>query len=170
LSQTKSDRLAGGILLLVAIVWTAGVYWSIPGGSGEGQIGPRGFPLGMGILLGILSLFLLAGSFVSGETALPADEDEDGLEQPRTARERFAEKWSLVATFGFLAVYMLLLDLFGFLIATIVAVASFMVIGLDKRSPRLIGATSLGLGFGIWLILGKAMGVYLPRGSIIDWF
>jgi putative tricarboxylic transport membrane protein len=168
LSQTKSDRLASIILLLVAIVWTAGVYWTIPGGAGEGQIGPRGFPLGMGILLGILSLFMLAGSFVSGEAALPSD--EDGLEQPRTVRERFAEKWSLVATFGFLAAYVLLLDLFGFLIATIVAVASFLLIGLDKRSPRLIAATSLGLGFGIWLILGKAMGVYLPRGSIIDWF
>ncbi len=168
MSQTKIDRLAGGILLLVAVVWSAAVYWTIPGGEGGGQIGPRGFPLGMGILLGVLALFMLAGSVVNGEVGAPVD--EDSVDRPRTPRQRFAERWSLVATFGFLGVYVLLLDLFGFLIATIVAVASFLAFVLDKRSPKLIAATSLGLGFGIWLILGKAMGVYLPRGSIIDWF
>ena len=168
MSQAKTDRLTGSILLLVAVVWTAGAYWMIAGGDGGGQIGPRGFPLGMGILLGILSLFLLAGSFTNGEAGEASD--EDSVERPRTPRERFAEKWSLVATFGFLAVYVLLLDLFGFLIATIVAVASFLVFGLDKRSPKLVAGTALGLGLGIWLILGKAMGVYLPRGSLIDWF
>ncbi len=168
MSQTRTDRLTGAVLLLVAVAWTAGAYWSIPGGDGGGQIGPRGFPLGMGILLGILSLFLLAGSVVNGESATLTDEDD--LERPRTTRERFAEKWALVTTFGFLGAYVLLLDLLGFLIATIVAVASFLVIGLGKRSPRLVAGTALGLGFGIWLILGKAMGVYLPRGSIIDWF
>lgn len=168
MSQTKYEQLTGGILLLVAVIWTAGVYWAIPGGDGGGRIGPRGFPLGMGILLGILSLFLLAGSVVNGETGVAPD--EEGVERPRTARERFAEKWSLVATFGFLGAYVLLLDLFGFLIATVVAVAAFLGFGLDKRSPKLIAGTALGLGFGIWLILGKAMGVYLPRGSVIDWF
>ena len=86
MSQTKLDRLSGGILLVVAIVWTAGVIWSIPGGDGEGQIGPRGFPLGMGILLGILSLFLIAGSIMNGQSdAAPADEDT--VEAPRTPRQ-----------------------------------------------------------------------------------
>lgn len=169
MSQTKLDRLTGSILLLVAVVWTAGVYWTIPGGDGSGQIGPRGFPLGMGILLGILSLFLIAGSVMNGESDA-APSDEDTVEAPRTPRQRFAEKWSLVATFGFLGAYLLLLDLVGFLIATVVAVASFLVVGLDKRSPKLIAGTALGLGLGIWLILGKAMGVYLPHGSLIDWY
>jgi hypothetical protein len=76
----------------------------------------------------------------------------------------------LVATFGFLGVYMLLLDLFGFLIATVVGVASFLTFVLGKRSPKLVAGTALGLGFGIWLILGKAMGVYLPHGSLFDWY
>lgn len=168
MSQTKLDRLAGSILLLVAVVWTAGAYWQIPGGDGEGQIGPRGFPLGMGILLGILSLFLIAGSLMNGEGG--GASDEDTIERPRTTHERFAERWSLVATFGFLGVYMLLLDLFGFLIATVVGVASFLTFVLGKRSPKLVAGTALGLGFGIWLILGKAMGVYLPHGSLFDWY
>ncbi|HZD89049.1 MAG TPA: tripartite tricarboxylate transporter TctB family protein [Pseudolabrys sp.] len=169
MSQTQRDRLAGGILLLVAVVWTGAVYWTIPGGGGGGQIGPRGFPLGMGILLGILSLFLIGGSVMNADgDAGPSD--EDSLDAPRTPLQRLSEKWSLVATFVFLGAYVLLLDLFGFLIGTVVAVASFLVFGLDKRSPKLVAGTALGLGFCIWLILGKAMGVYLPRGSIIDWF
>jgi Tripartite tricarboxylate transporter TctB family len=159
-SRSRTDRLAGGILLLLALAWIAGVYWTIPGGSGEGQIGPRGFPLGMGILLAVLSLFLIGSRNGANEEARPT----------RTALDRAAEIWALVATFGFLGVYVLLLDLFGFLVATIVAIAGFLVIGLDKRAPRLIAGISVGLAFGIWLILGKAMGVYLPRGSIIDWF
>ena len=58
----------------------------------------------------------------------------------------------------------------AFCIATIAATALFLVAVLDKRSPKLVALVSLGLAFGVWLILGKAMGVYLPRGSIIDWF
>jgi putative tricarboxylic transport membrane protein len=162
MSPSKSDRLAGGILLAVALVWTAGAYWSIPGGAGGGQIGPRGFPLGMGILLALLALALIGSSYLAREN--------EATEAKGPPIARWAEIWALTATFGFLGVYVLLLDLFGFLISTIVAVAAFLVIALDKRSPRQIAIISLGLAFGIWLILDKAMGVYLPRGSIIDWF
>ena len=59
---------------------------------------------------------------------------------------------------------------FGFVIATVAAVAAFLVLVLDKRSPLLVAGMSLGLAFGIWLILGKAMGVYLPHGTLVDWF
>lgn len=159
----QRNRVTGGILLLVAMLWTAAVYWTIPGGSDGGQIGPRGFPLAMGILLAALSLIMLLSNAAANETA-----EERAPE--RTPRERFAEIWALVATFGFLGVYVLLLDWFGFLIATTVSTAGLLVLALNKRSPFLIAAISLGLAFGIWLILGKAMGVYLPRGSIIDWF
>ena len=164
MSSSQTDRLAGGILLAVALVWTAAAYWLLPGGEQAGQIGPRGFPLGLGILLIVLSVFLLGGSYAPAEAAGEADEGRG------PAIDRRTERWALFATFGFLAVYVLLLDLFGFLIATIAATAAFLVIALDKRSPRLIAGISLILAFAIWLILGKAMGVYLPRGSIIDWF
>jgi putative tricarboxylic transport membrane protein len=152
----KGDRLTGGILLLVAAIWTAGVYATIPGGSGVGQIGPRGFPLAMGIGLVLLALCLLLA---------PHDEPE---QKPQGTRA--GETWALGATFGFLSAYVILMDLFGFLIGTVAAVAPFLVFGLRKRSPKLVAAVSLGLALVIWLVLGKAMGVYLPRGSIIDWF
>jgi putative tricarboxylic transport membrane protein len=149
----KGDRLTGGILLLVAVIWTAGVYWTIPGGSGVGQIGPRGFPLAMGIGLGLLALCLVIAP--DGERRRSVDG---------------AEIWALGATFGFLTAYVILMDLFGFLIGTVAAVAPFLVFALRKRSPRLVAGVALGLALVIWLVLGKAMGVYLPRGALIDWF
>jgi hypothetical protein len=158
----STDRLAGTILLALALIWIGATWWMLPAGSAPGQIGPRGFPLGMGVLLACLSLALIAGS----RRAEPAE--------PRAAddvrRDRKAELWALAATFGFLGVYLLLLDLIGFVLATVAVCASFMTVVLKKRSPVLVAATSLGLAFGIWLILGKAMGVYLPRGSWIGWF
>jgi putative tricarboxylic transport membrane protein len=157
---SKSDRLAGAVLLLVALLWIAGVVWTIPDAAGDGgRVGPRGFPLAMGVLLAVLSALMIAGSF----TATEAGADEPG-------RFDRAEVWALLATFGFLGGYVALLQWFGFAIATAAVVAAFLVFVLNKRSPLLIAGLSLGLSLGIWLILGKAMGVYLPHGTIVDWF
>jgi Tripartite tricarboxylate transporter TctB family len=159
-TRAKSDRLAGLILLLVAGLWIAGVFWTIPGVAGSSRVGPRGFPLAMGVMLAGLSLVLILTAGQSGET--------EG--ERRTGADTRAELWALAATFGFLALYTLLLDLFGFLIATAVSTAAFLAVALRKRSPKLVAGVSLGLALAIWLILGKAMGVYLPRGSLIDLF
>ncbi|MGE0063723.1 MAG: tripartite tricarboxylate transporter TctB family protein [Xanthobacteraceae bacterium] len=154
------DRLTGLALLLFAAAWIAGVFLTIPDVSDGARLGPRGFPMAMGVMLVILSLFMIGGSF------LPADPADADTSEPVDR----SEVWAVLVTFGFLGAYMVLLDLFGFLVATLVACAGFLVIPLRKRSPVLIGGIACGLAFGIWLILGKAMGVYLPRGSIIDWF
>jgi putative tricarboxylic transport membrane protein len=161
-TSSKSDRLAGVILLLVAALWIAGAYWAIPDVVGEaGRVGPRGFPLAMGVMLAMLSALMIAGSFAAAEPSA------DGNGERRVDR---AEIWALAATFGFLGGYVVLLAWFGFVIGTAVSSAAFLVFVLNKRSPALIAGMSLGLAFGIWLILGKAMGVYLPHGMIVDWF
>lgn len=162
MTSSKSDRLAGAILLLVAVFWIAGVFWTIPEvAGGSGRIGPRGFPLAMGVMLAALSTLLIVGSFVSAEVNADRN-DERGFDR--------AEVWALVSTFGFLGGYVALLAWVGFVIATFVSTAAFLFFVLKKRSPLLVLGMPLGLAFGIWLILGKAMGVYLPHGAIIDWF
>jgi putative tricarboxylic transport membrane protein len=161
-TSEKSDRLAGVILLLVAVLWIAGVFWTVPDFAGDsGRIGPRGFPLAVGVMLAALSALLIAGSFVSAEVDADRN-DKRGFDH--------AEVWALVSTFGFLGGYVALLAWVGFVIATAVSTAAFLVFFLKKRSPLLVFGMPLGLAFGIWLILGKAMGVYLPHGAIIDWF
>ena len=161
MTWSKSDRLAGVILLLVAVLWILGVFWTIPDVAEGTRVGPRGFPLAMGAMLAALSAVMIAGSFAAGEA---------GAEASAAGRFDRAEVWALVSTFGFLGGYVVLMAWFGFVVGTAAAVAAFLVFVLKKRSPQLIIGMSLGLAIGIWLILGKAMGVYLPRGSIIDWF
>jgi putative tricarboxylic transport membrane protein len=160
-TSSKSDRLAGIVLLLVALLWIAGVFWTVPDAAGDsGRVGPRGFPLAMGVMLAALSALMILMSFAGG-----ADAERGG-----EGRFDRAELWALISTFGFLAGYVVLLALVGFVVATAVSIAAFLVFALDKRSPPLVAGMSLGFAFGIWLILGKAMGVYLPHGSIVDWF
>lgn len=162
MTSLKSDRVAGVILLLVAALWIAGVFWTIPDVAGDGgRIGPRGFPLAMGVMLAALSALLIAGSFAAAEV------DADRNDERWFDR---AEVWALVSTFGFLGGYVALLAWVGFVMATTVSTAAFLFFVLKKRSPLLVFGMPLGLAFGIWLILGKAMGVYLPHGTIIDWF
>jgi putative tricarboxylic transport membrane protein len=161
-TSSKSDRLAGIVLLLIALLWIAGVFWTVPDAAGDsGRVGPRGFPLAMGVMLAALSALMIVMSIAGGSA------DADRGDKGRFDR---AEQWALVSTFGFLAGYVVLMAWFGFVVATAVAIAAFLVIALDKRSPLLVAGMSLGFAFGIWLILGKAMGVYLPHGSIVDWF
>lgn len=161
MTSSASDRIAGVILLLVAGLWIAGVYWTIPDVAGEsGRVGPRGFPIAMGVMLAALSALIIAGSFTTEADAERGDEGQFD----RT------EVWALLTTFGFLGGYVALMALFGFVIGTALSVAAFLVFAVKKRSPRLIVGMSLGLAVGIWLILGKAMGVYLPHGMLIDWF
>jgi hypothetical protein len=159
-TRATSDRIAGLVLVLVAGLWIAGVFWTIPGVADGSRVGPRGFPLAMGIMLASLSLLLI----------LTAGRDDEPDGDRRSRSDTGAEIWALLATFGFLALYVVLLDLFGFLIGTAVSTAAFLVVALRKRSPKLVAAVSLGLAVAIWLILGKALGVYLPRGSLIDFF
>ncbi len=162
MTSLNSDRLAGAVLLLVALLWIAGVFWTIPDVAGDGgRIGPRGFPLAMGVMLAALSVLLIAGSFAAVDVDADRD-DEHWFDR--------AEVWALASTFGFLGGYVALLTWVGFVIATAVSTAAFLVFVLKKRSPLLVLGMPLGLAFGIWLILGKAMGVYLPHGTIIDWF
>lgn len=165
MTQLKSDRLAGAILFAVAVLWLVGVFWTIPEVADGARVGPRGFPLAMGVMLAGLSLILIVQSFVSDKTADESAEfSDDGVP------DRRSDVWALAATFGFLALYVALLDQVGFLIGTIAAVAGFLVVVLKRRSPLTVAAVSLGLALTIWLVLGKGMGVYLPRGSLIDWF
>ena len=161
MTSSARDRLTGFVLLLVAAIWITGVFWTIPEVAGGARVGPRGFPFAMGVMLAALSLTLIVSSYFNGEADTEAAAaNGDGRSQ----------SWALLATFGFLGGYVVLLGWFGFLISTAVSIALFLVAVLNKRSPVLVAGLSLGLAFGIWLILGKAMGVCLPRGSLIDWF
>lgn len=170
MSVRARDQLAGAILFVIALAWIVVAYWAIPGSADAARLGARAFPVGMGIALASLSLLLIGGTLL-GATQLGARHAVGiAAETVEPDGETRVEYWALLATFGFLLGHLLLLTWFGFVVGTVLATAAFLWFVLKQRSPMLLVGLPLGLSFGIWFVLGKLMGVYLPRGSIVDLF
>lgn len=150
------DRIVGGVLLAVALVWIVLVYQTIEPSQGT-EAGPRAFPLFFGIVLAGLSLLILVQSF---RPAAPDDEESFGPVLP-------GEFGAVVFTIGGLVVYGMLLEPFGFIPSTAIGVVATMVFALRIRSPALIAGMALGLSLGCYLVFGKLLGTYLPPGTII---
>ncbi len=159
MSTTLRSRIAGFVLLSIALVWIVLVYQTIaPGQSGE--VGPRAFPLFFGYVLAGLSLILLVQSF--WPRAGHADDDSDRFPAALPG------EWIAVAiTVVGLVVYGMLLEPFGFIPSTAVMVAVILFFGLRVRSPVLLAGMAIGLSLGCYLVFGKLLGTYLPPGEII---
>lgn len=154
---TVRDRVAGAVLLLVALVWCGLVYWTIPPGQG-GLVGPRAFPLVFGLALGALSLALLAKS-VLGRTSRGED-DKAPLVYP-------GETFSVIATVVAIVAYGFLLQPLGFIPATVLIVAAIMIVILRIRNMLAVAAMAVGLAIGCYVVFGKLLGTYLPPGTWI---
>jgi FtsH-binding integral membrane protein len=163
MTSQRRDRLAGSILLVFAGLWCWGAVTMIPTGVGQAPVGPRGFPLGLGLLLAALSAMLVASSFI-GQHRDAADEAPQ--ETPLSI-----EAWAVASTLSILVGYAAMMYATGFIIATAVTVTAALVLILGKRSWRLVGGLSLGTAFGAYIIFNKVLGVYLPHGRWLDfWF
>ncbi len=136
-------------------LWCWGVVVSIPSTGDEARLGARGFPMAMGLLLGALGIVLVLQALVR-----PSSVPEMGSLK--------GEFRTVACTVGLLVGYAVLLEYTGFLIATIVTVAVAVGPVLGIWRWLLITGMSGGLGFGIYLILGKLLGVYLPSGKIVN--
>jgi len=160
LTARASDRLLGTILMVVSALWCWGVVESIPAIEDGSRLGARGFPLGLGLLLGFLGLVVMASSFVSTTGNQPV------AAEPATRRR--IEIWAIAATIGLLAGYGVLLEDTGFIIATIIITAVAIGPALGIWRPRLIVGMSVGMALGIYLVFGKLLGVYLPYGKLVN--
>jgi len=157
MTEVFRDRLLGVVLMAVAIAWLAATKYTIPEGYSGSFFGPRAFPSALGLLLLLLSGILVAQTFAKQV----AHDDEEELECKPSFQQ---ELWATLATFGFLISYFVALPIFGFVLTTTILVALFLVFVLGKRSIPLIIGMPLGFSIGLWLLMGRLLGVYLPTG------
>ena len=157
MTESRNDVAVGGILLALSLVWTGVVWWTIPPGSGEGDIGPRAFPLYLGVALGALALLQL---FRGARASTDAVE-----EAPQTLSSGMNEAFLVLLH---IVAYGLLMTRVGFVLATLAVVASVMIVCLRERSPLRIAIASGGVTFACWLIFKKLLGIYLVTGSWIS--
>lgn len=159
--RQRRDRLVGIVLFAFAVAWCAIAYSTIPPGFGQSAVGPREFPIALGLLLALLAAMLFASSFLPDKSAQAPR--QDGLTMP-------IEFWAVGWTVGAVIAYALLMQWFGFVVATVIVVAALLRLALNLRSPVLLIAMPLGLGFGIFFVMGRLMEIYLPRGTVIQPF
>ncbi len=150
----RVDRWLGPCLLVLAIVWLWLTFTFIPGARGEGEPGPRGFPILLGILLVVLGGFITASAF------FPSASKKQDETEPANRREVLVA----AATFGLLLLYAFLLDKLGFLIATPIVVVLAMAGILRMRDWLLIGALAGGLTAVCWMFFVWMLKAPLPRG------
>ena len=162
MTTQQTDRLLGIILIVVSALWCFGVVATIPSLDDGSRLGARGFPLGLGLLLGFLGLLVLLGSLRHSET------DGEALVEGAVSASLRVEVWAIFSTVGLLVLYAFLMEYTGFVIATILTTAIAVGPVLRIWRPKLIAGMSFGLSLGIYLIFGKLLGVYLPYGKLIN--
>lgn len=161
MTSRSQDLIVGTILLAVSIFWCWASLTTIPD-TFSGPVGARGFPLLLGGMLGVLSLFVI----VEGLRKAPAaviDGDEAGTSD-ETHIPLAAELWAIGVPTGILIAYIMLLWAFGFLIASVIITAIGLV-AIGETRPRVFGGLLIGLPLGIYIVFGKLLGVYLPYGK-----
>lgn len=165
MSVSKRDCITGLVLLAFGLIWSGLVYWTIPAGQGDGSVGPRAFPLLLGVLLSALAALMIVRSLqADGDKDNPADKSES--EAPRALS--WLEVKMTVGVFLLLGAYGFLMEKTGFLIATVIVVLIALagLLGLRRPVPVLVFAFSISVG--CWLIFNKLLGTYLPLGSWVS--
>ncbi|WP_436643139.1 tripartite tricarboxylate transporter TctB family protein [Microbaculum sp. FT89] len=158
------DQIVGTLLLVFGALWTGVVYLTVSPGYGE-SVGPRAFPLGLGILLILLSAILLVSGFRKARANVADVEDEDVVRATTRAELRVvASVFAIIIGYGFL------MEKLGFAIATVMVVSTSMWLVLGIRKPTVIAAMAIGLAGGCWLVFGKLLGAYLPPGTWLSHF
>jgi putative tricarboxylic transport membrane protein len=162
MTNRMQDTVLAIILLIMAAAWIWLVSTTIRSGFGQGDIGPRAFPLTFGIALAVLTGLLLLRAYLSrDEQNAPAA--DAGAGQPGQIR------WvPALLVLGEISLYGFLLQKTGFLIATPVIVFLIILVNLRVRSLKTLLGMPLGLTLGAWLIFEKLLGIYLANGSWIN--
>jgi putative tricarboxylic transport membrane protein len=151
----RSDRWLGPLVTLLALVWLALVYFYIPGSRGEGEPGPRAFPILLGAVLAGLGIVITVSAWTNGRrTATEA-------ENPVTRHELTV----VGATFGLLVLYAFLMEKVGFLISTPIVVMLMMYAILQMRNWRFMLVLTTGITLSCWLFFAVLLGAPMPHGS-----
>jgi hypothetical protein len=151
-------------LLVISAIWTWLVIDTIPTGWGHGDIGPRAFPMVLGIIMGSLAVLLLIRTLVlkRDATRTAGAGDVDAMDAESTSR------WGSMVLVGIeITAYGFLLQKLGFLIATPVLILFVLLIHLRLRSWKTVVGMTLGMTLGCWLFFEKLLGIYLANGT---WF
>jgi putative tricarboxylic transport membrane protein len=148
----RLDRWLGPCITLLALIWLWLAYTYIPGARGEGEPGPRAFPVVLGATLLGLGLIISVSAWLRKSPAV-------------TVKAVSARETGIVAgTFLLLILYAFVMEKLGFLIATPLAVLLAMRGLLGMREWRFMLLFAVGITATCWLFFVKLLETPLPHG------
>lgn len=143
---TLGDRVFGVLLLILAVAFGIGAF-GMQASLSYDPLGPRAFPLALSVLLGVLSLVLIARP--GAGSGLPGG--QVGVQ--------------LLGTLAILAVYAVLFTRLGFLVSTVPAmIVLSRVFGATRLKAAITGVVMTFVSYALFV---WALGIVLPAGS---WF
>lgn len=161
----RTDLIAATLLLAFAIAWSVTVYNTVP--DSVYGIGPKDFPLVLGVILIVMSALLLLRT-------LPGNQGTDEVEvkkDDRAADPEFAGGGKFaVGIFLLIILYGFLIERIGFLLTTPIIIIGALVGLLRIRNPATILALAVGITAGCWLVFNKMLGIYMPPGSWVSFY
>lgn len=162
MSEHVRDRIVGVVLVAFATLWCIVVAATVPNAYGDAVVGPRDVPLWLGMALGLLALTLIGRSYWS-EMAETGGEEDAPVDR--------AGEWKAFAVVTLSVVaYALIMEWFGFVVATLVVVFVLLRFTLGVRPLRVLIGMSVCMSFGVYFVMGALMGVYLPHGTVVSLF
>ena len=152
----RKDLVASVALLLIAALYYA-ASTDIPTTTLSDDIGPRGLPTVLSLLLAILALTLGGRALLAPNVLVEA-----GGEKEREA--------SVLRAFGLLglgALYIPVAYVFGYVVAIIFLIAMVAIYEGTKPSLRVIVVAGGGAGI-FWILFVKLLGIPQPEGVLLS--
>jgi hypothetical protein len=161
MNSRRTDLIAATLLLAFAIAWSVTVYQTVP--DSVYGIGPKDFPLVLGIILIVMSALLLVRTLGASHQPDEIKEDSGTADPEFAGGGKFA-----VGIFLLIILYGFLIERIGFLLTTPIIITGALAGLLRMRNPATILALAFGITAGCWLVFNKFLGIYMPPGRWIS--
>lgn len=152
-----AERITAIVLLALCVLWIKlAVDLPFPAFARVAKMGPGHYPIAVAGLLASLAVLLLWQTFRCEKHAASAEDDEEQSRNPQGFRH-------LIIGFGFFLVYVILVPLIGFVLASMVFVFCFIRL-IGQFNYLLSGALALGIPALVWIVFAYLLTVPLPKG------
>ncbi len=154
-----AERITAIVLLALCVLWIKlAVDLPFPAFARVAKMGPGHYPIAVAGLLASLAVLLLWQTFRCEKHAASAEDDEEQSRNPQGFRH-------LIIGFGFFLVYVILVPLIGFVLASMVFVFCFIRL-IGQFNYLLSGALALGIPALLWIVFAYLLTVPLPKGPL----
>jgi len=152
-----ADRITAILIVALSVLWIQlAVDLPFPAFARVSKMGPGHYPIAVAGFMAILAVLLFWQTFRSEKHSDSTEDDEEQSRDRRGSRH-------LIIGFGFFLVYVILVPLIGFVLASIVFVFCFIRL-IGQFNYWLSGVLALGIPALLWTVFDYLLTVPLPKG------